>query len=160
MRHVSSPSAVGSIPDRRWSHSVPTTKDPIKDILELYKTLVVVGLSAKPSRPSHGVAAYMRARGYRVIPVNPNENLIFGEKAYSSLEDIPGAVDVVVVFRKSELVPEVVEAAIRKGAKVIWMQEGVAHEGAARQAREAGVEVIQDRCILKEYAKRFVARGM
>jgi predicted CoA-binding protein len=99
----------------------------------------------------------MKARGYHIIPVNPKETSVFGEKAHASLEDVPGPVEVVVIFRKSEYVPEVVESAIRKGAKVIWMQEGVVHEAAASRAREAGLEVIQDRCILKEYAKRFVA---
>jgi predicted CoA-binding protein len=92
--------------------------------------------------------------------VNPKEISVFGEKAYSSLEDVPGSVEVVVVFRRSEYVPDVVERAIRKGAKVIWMQEGVVHEAAASRAREAGLKVIQDRCILKEYAKRFVAEGI
>jgi len=81
-------------------------------------------------------------------------------KAYASLEDVPDPIEVVVVFRKSEYVPEIVESAIRKGAKVIWMQEGVVHQAAARRAREAGLKVIQDRCILKEYAKRFVAEGI
>jgi uncharacterized protein len=134
--------------------------DTIGGILEHHKTLAVVGLSSKPMRPSYGVASYMKAHGYRIIPVNPHEQSVLGEKAYGSLAEVPEAVEVVVVFRRPEFVPEVVEAAIRKGARVVWMQEGVAHEEAARRAREAGLEVIQDRCILKEHAKRFVSEGI
>jgi predicted CoA-binding protein len=131
--------------------------DPIREILEQGKTLAVVGLSSKIMRPSHGVADYMQSRGYRIIPVNPREESVLGEKCYASLDAVPGSFDVVVIFRRSEFVPEVVEAAIRKGAKVIWMQEGVIHEQAAERARAAGLKVVMDRCILKEHAKRFVA---
>ncbi len=134
--------------------------DPITVILEKYKTLAVVGLSSKSSRPSHGVAAYMQARGYRIIPVNPKEASVLGEKAYASLEEVPDPVEIVVIFRRPEHVPEVVESAIRKGAKVVWMQEGVAHQDAARRARARGLEVVEDRCILKEHAKRFVSEGI
>ena len=134
--------------------------DPILEILQEYKTLAVVGLSSKPSRPSYGVAAYMKTHGYRIIPVNPNEQSVSGEKAYPALDDVPEACEVVVVFRRSEFVPEVVQAAIRKHAKVVWMQEGVIHEEAAACARAAGLFVVQDRCILKEHAKRFVREGI
>ena len=131
--------------------------DPIRDILEQFKTLAVVGLSSKIMRPSHGVSEYMQSHGYRIIPVNPQEASVLGEKAYASLDDVHEPFDTVVIFRRSEFVPEVMEAAIRKGAKVIWMQEGVVHEMAAERARAAGLKVVMDRCILKEYAKRFVA---
>ncbi len=134
--------------------------DPIRSILEKSKTLAVVGLSSKPTRPSHGVAAYLQSRGYRIIPVNPKEKSVLGEKAYATLDDVPVPVDVVVVFRRPEYVPEIVERAIRKGAKVVWMQEGIVHEEAARRARAAGLEVVQDRCMLKEHAKRFVSEGI
>jgi predicted CoA-binding protein len=134
--------------------------DPLANILEKYKTLAVVGLSSKPSRPSYGVASYMQTHGYRIIPVNPHETSVLGEKAYTSLEALPEPVEVVLIFRRSEFVPEVVESAIRKGAKVIWMQEGVIHEEAAQRARAAGLTVIQDRCILKAHAKRFVTEGI
>jgi len=134
--------------------------DSIREILENCKTLAVVGLSSKPSRPSYGVAAYMKAHGFRIIPVNPNEQSVSGEKAYAALDEVPETIDVVVIFRRPEFVPEVVEAAIRKHAKVVWMQEGVIHEGAAARARAAGLLVVQDRCILKEYAKRFVTEGI
>ena len=160
MRHSMATTSPDRPRERRWSHSTQSAPDGITNILERYHTLVVVGLSSKPARPSYGVAAYMKARSYRIIPVNPKETSVFGEKAYASLEDVPGSVEVVVVFRKSEYIPGIVESAIRKGAKVIWMQEGVIHEAAAGRAREAGLEVIQDRCILKEYAKRFVAEGI
>ena len=134
--------------------------DAISDILERYKSLAIVGLSSKWSRPSHGVATYMQSKGYRIIPVNPQETSVLGEKAYASLEEVPEPLEVVVIFRRPEFVAAVVEAAIRKGAKVIWMQEGIVHEEAAQRAREAGVQVIQDRCILKEHAKRFVTEGI
>lgn len=160
MRHASVTTHSSHVRERRWSHSAHSVPDEISTILERYHTLTVVGLSSKPSRPSNGVAAYMKARGYRIIPVNPNEKAVHGEKAYASLEDVPGPIEVVVVFRNSEHVPEVVESSIRTGAKVVWMQEGVVHEAAARRARESGMQVIQDRCILKEYAKRFVANGI
>src|SRR5579862_158252 len=131
--------------------------DSIREILEHYKTLAVVGLSSKFMRASHGVSEYMQERGYRIIPVNPMEDFVLGEKCYPSLADVPEPFDVVVIFRRPEFVPEIVEAAIPKGAKVVWMQEGVVHEQAAERARAAGMKVIMDRCILKEHAKRFVA---
>jgi len=134
--------------------------DFVTTILEKYKTLTVVGLSSKPSRPSYGVSAYMLAQGYRIIPVNPHEESVLGQKAYGALDEVPEPVEVVVVFRRPEYMPEVIESAIRKGAKVIWMQEGVIHEEAAQRARDAGLAVIQDRCILKEHAKRFVTEGI
>jgi predicted CoA-binding protein len=136
------------------------SQDPIANILERYKTLAVVGLSSKPSRPSSGVAAYMQRRGYRIIPVNPHEETVLGERVYASLDEVTEPFDIVVIFRRPEHVPAVVEAAIRRGARVIWMQEGVTHEEAAAKARAAGLEVVQDRCILKEHAKRFVSEGI
>ncbi len=134
--------------------------DPIQNILETCKTLAVVGLSSKPTRPSYGVSSYLKSHGYRIIPVNPNEESVLGEKCYPTLDDVPENFDAVVIFRRSEFVPEVVECAICKGAKVVWMQEGVRHEEAARRAREAGLEVVQDRCMLKEHAKHFVCEGI
>ncbi|HEX5411471.1 MAG TPA: CoA-binding protein [Terriglobia bacterium] len=135
-------------------------QDAIQNILETCKTLAVVGLSSKPSRPSYGVSSYMRSHGYRIIPVNPNEDFVLGEKCYPALEDVPESFDAVVIFRRPEFVPEIVESAIRKHARAVWMQEGVQHEDAAGRAREAGLQVIQDRCILKEHAKRFVSEGI
>jgi predicted CoA-binding protein len=134
--------------------------DRITKILLEFKILAVVGLSPKPSRPSHGVAAYMQAHGYRVVPVNPNAESVLHERCYSSLADAPGPIDVVVIFRRPEHVPEIVESAIRKQARVIWMQEGIRNEKGARRARQAGLEVVEDRCILKEHAKRFVTEGI
>ena len=135
-------------------------QESILMILEHYKTLAVVGLSPKSSRPSHGVSAYMKAHGYRIIPVNPSETEVLGEKAYPALEAVPEPVEVVVVFRRAEYVRDVVESAIHKGAKVIWMQEGVFNREASLRAQEAGLTVIEDRCILKEHATRFVTEGI
>jgi predicted CoA-binding protein len=123
------------------------------DILRRYKTIAVVGLSDNPMRPSHGVAEYMQHQGYRIIPVNPGHSHILGEKAYRTLEDIPEPVDIVNVFRRSEMIPPIVDSAIAIGAKVVWMQEGVEHAAAAEKARAAGLEVIEDTCILKEHRR-------
>jgi uncharacterized protein len=123
------------------------------EILQSARTVAVVGLSGKRYRPSYGVAEYLKREGYRVIPVNPEETEVLGEKCYPDLDSVPGEIDVVDVFRRSEFMPEIVEAAIRKGVKVIWMQEGVIHEEAARRAREAGLTVVMDRCILKDHRR-------
>lgn len=129
--------------------------DPIRDMLARSKVIAVVGLSSKPHRPSYGVARYLQSVGYRIIPVNPNENEVLGEKSYARLEDIPVHVDMVDVFRRSEFVPPIVESAIAIGTSVVWLQEGVIHEDAAARARQAGLEVVMDRCTLKEHAQRF-----
>jgi len=125
----------------------------IPALLRRSRTIAVVGLSSKKFRPSYGVAEYMQEQGYRIIPVNPNEVGVLGEKAHASIEDIGEHIDIVDIFRRSEFVPAIVESAIRIGAGAIWMQEGVVHEDAARQAREAGLEVVMDRCILKEHMR-------
>ncbi len=125
----------------------------IEQVLRESKTIAVVGLSGKPMRASYGVSEYMQRQGYRIIPVNPMESEVLGEKAYASLEDIPEPVDIVDIFRRSEFVPDIVDAAIRIGAKAVWMQEEVIHEEAAEKARQAGLFVIMDRCILKEHRR-------
>lgn len=122
------------------------------EILKSAKTIAVVGLSSRRFRPSYGVSEYMQDAGYRIIPVNPRETEVLGEKAYARLEDIPEPVDIVNIFRRSEFVPEIVDAAIQIGAKSIWMQEGVIHEEAAAKAEAAGLRVIMDHCILKAHA--------
>jgi predicted CoA-binding protein len=127
----------------------------IAEILQSARTIAVVGLSSKRFRPSFGVAQYLQSVGYRIIPVNPEETEVLGEKCYSDLDSVPEPIDIVDIFRRSEFVPDIVEAAIRKGAKVIWMQEDVIHEDAARRAQEAGLDVVMDRCILKDH-RRFV----
>jgi hypothetical protein len=124
-----------------------------ENLLRNAKTIAVVGLSSRRSRPSYGVSEYMQSQGYTIIPVNPNESEVLGEKAVASLEEIGGPVDIVDIFRRSEAVPEIVDAAIRIGAKGIWMQEGVINIEAAGRARAAGLEVVMDRCILKEHRK-------
>jgi hypothetical protein len=117
------------------------------------KTIAVVGLSGRRYRPSHGVAEYLQRAGYRVIPVNPLETEVLGEKSYPNLSSVPLPVDIVDVFRRSEYVPEIVEEATLIGAKMVWMQEGVVHEQAARRAQAAGLKVVMDRCILKEHRR-------
>lgn len=126
---------------------------PVSEILDKARTIAVIGLSGKRFRPSYGVAEYMKRSGYRIIPVNPNETEVLGEKCYPSLESIPEAVDIVDIFRRSEFVPPIVEAAIKKGAKAIWMQEGVFNEEAAHLAEEAGLTVVMDSCILKDHRR-------
>jgi uncharacterized protein len=128
--------------------------DSILDILKKYKTIAVVGLSSDPARPSHGVAEYLQAAGYRIIPVNPNEREVLGEKSYARLEDVPKKIEIVDIFRRVEEVPPVVDSAIRVGAKVVWMQLGIADEKAAEKARAAGLTVIEDACMFVEHKKR------
>jgi predicted CoA-binding protein len=129
--------------------------DPITELLKRSKTIAVVGLSNSPLRPSHGVSAYMQTNGYRIIPVNPKIKGSLGEEAYASLLDVPGKIDIVNIFRRPEFVEEVVDQAIRLKVPAIWMQEEVINERAAEKARNAGISVIMDRCILKEHKARF-----
>jgi uncharacterized protein len=125
----------------------------IAEILRESKTIAVVGLSGRRFRPSYGVSEYMQTAGYRIIPVNPNESEVLGEKSYATLDEVPEPVDIVDIFRRNEFVPDIVDAAIRKGAHTVWMQEGVEHPEAARKAEAAGLNVVSDRCILKEHRK-------
>src|SRR4051812_378915 len=115
------------------------------EILRTCRTIAVVGLSSKPMRPSFGVSEYMQRHGYRIIPVNPTETDILGEKAYADLYAVPEKVDIVNIFRAPQFVLPDVDAAIRIGAKVVWMQEGVINEEAAQKARDAGLEVVMNR---------------
>ena len=135
-------------------NDVPPSDDPVLEILKTSKTIAVVGLSSRRMRPSYGVAEYMQSSGYKIIPVNPNETEVLGEKSYAQLEDVPERIDIVDIFRRSEYVPAIVESAIRIGARAVWMQEGVFHSAAAARAREAGLFVIEDSCILKEHMSR------
>ncbi len=123
-------------------------------ILTDCRTIAVVGLSSNPARPSYRVASYMKSQGYRIIPVNPNETNVLGEPAYPSLAAVPGIIDLVDIFRKSEDVFPIVEEAIACGVNAIWMQEGVINEQAAVRAKESGLLVVMDRCWLKEHAAR------
>lgn len=129
--------------------------DRIAELLQRAKTIAVVGLSSNPLRPSHGVAAYMQSHGYRIIPVNPNITECLGERAYASLLDVPDKIDIVDVFRRSEFVEEVVDQAIQLRVPAVWMQEDVINETAAAKARQSGIFVVMDRCILKEHRARF-----
>src|SRR5229473_3165925 len=131
-----------------------TSSDAVEQILRGAKTIAVVGLSSNPMRPSYGVAEYLKTAGYRIIPVNPNETEVLGEKVYARLEDIPEQVDVVDVFRRAEEVPAVAASAIRIGARVLWMQLGIENPGAAEKARAAGLVVVEDSCLMVEHKRR------
>jgi uncharacterized protein len=139
----------------RLDADVEINSDRITRLLETSRTIAVVGLSSKPDRPSHEVAKYLQSVGYHIVPVNPQETEVLGERACARLEDISVPVDIVDIFRRSEFVPAVVESAIRIGARAVWMQEGVIHRESAERARKAGLFVVMDACILKEHAKRF-----
>jgi predicted CoA-binding protein len=134
-----------------------TQSDPIADLLQRARTIAVVGLSCNPMRASHGVTAYMQSHGYKIIPVNPQIEECLGEKAYASLLDIPQTekIDIVNIFRSPEFVEEIVDQAIQLKIPAIWMQEEVIHDKAAEKARQAGIFVVMDRCILKEHRARF-----
>lgn len=134
------------------SKGMPTDAQ-LTELLRGAHTIAVVGLSSRRFRASYGVSEYMQSAGYRIIPVNPKETEVLGEKAYAHLTDVPDKVDIVDVFRRPEFVPEIVDAAIRIGAKAVWMQEGVEHEDAATRAREAGLLVVMDRCILRDHRR-------
>jgi len=125
----------------------------LTQLLTEAKNIAVVGLSSKPARASFGVARFLQRRGYRIIPVNPAETEVLGERAYARVADVPDAIDIVDVFRRSEAVPGVLEDALSKKPRCFWMQEGVVHEEAARRAAAAGIPVVMDRCILKEIAR-------
>ena len=127
----------------------------IKNILEESKTIAVVGLSPRQERDSHWVAKYLQNQGYRIIPVNPNAEEVLGERSYPDLASVPEPIDIVDVFRRSEAVPGIVEEAIKVGAKTVWMQQGVIHEEAAARAREAGLQVVMDRCMMVEHRRHF-----
>jgi len=131
--------------------------DPIQELLEKARTIAVVGLSSNRSRASYGVAQYLQSAGYKIIPVNPNVKEVLGVKAVDRLEDIREHVDIVSIFRRSEKAGEAVDAAIRIGAKAVWMQEGVRDEDATARARQAGLIALMDSCILKEHARLFRA---
>ncbi|MGA2856102.1 MAG: CoA-binding protein [Candidatus Sulfotelmatobacter sp.] len=138
---------------------VSLQSDPVADLLRCSKTIAVVGLSCNPLRPSHGVSAYMQSHGYRIIPVNPQIEECLGEKAYASLldipeKDVPEKIDIVDIFRRREFVEEIVDQVIQLKVPAIWMQEDVIHEKAAEKARQAGIFVVMDRCILKEHKAR------
>jgi hypothetical protein len=131
------------------------TEEDIREILLNFKTIAVVGISPKEDRPSYIVASYLKSKGYRVIPVRPDGEVILGEKVYHSLAEIPKeiGVEIVDIFRRPEDVPPVVEEAIQQRAKVVWMQEGVIHKEAGAKAEKAGLKVVMDRCMKKDHQK-------
>jgi predicted CoA-binding protein len=123
----------------------------IRELLRRVRTIAVVGLSPKPGRPSHGVSEAMQRFGYRIVPVRPAVAEVLGERAYASLADLPFPVDLVNVFRAAEHIPEVVDECLAIGAPALWIQEGIVHDEAAARARAAGLTVVMDRCIYKDY---------
>ena len=129
-------------------------------ILQRYRRIAMVGLSANPMRPSHFAAIYMLSKGYDIVPVNPREKQILGRTCYASVRDVPGPVEIVDIFREMAAVPAVVDDAIAAGAKVVWMQLGLVHEEAAGRARQAGLEVVMDRCVKIEHARFFGGLNM
>jgi predicted CoA-binding protein len=136
------------------SRFATTVQDRIR-ILEKYKRIAMVGLSSNPFRPSHFAAIYMISEGYDVVPVNPRETEVLGRRSYSSLREVPGPIEIVDIFREPAAVPDIVEEAIAVKAKVIWMQLGVIHEEAAARAKDAGLDVVMDRCVKIEHARFF-----
>lgn len=131
-----------------------TAEDVILDILKNSKTIAVVRLSSNPGRASYGVTQYMQRAGYRIIPVNPRETEVLGEKCFATLQEVPEKIDVVDVFRRAELVAPVVDSAIAVGARVLWMQLGIRNAVAAEKARAAGLTVVEDACMLVEHTGR------
>ncbi len=131
----------------------PLTPEEIKAVLQNYRVVAVVGLSPRPERPSFQVARYLKEHGYRIVPVNPGQKVILGEKCYPRLPDIPFPVEVVDIFRNVEAIPAIVDEAIAIGARVVWMQQGLTEPAAARKAREAGLQVVMDRCMKIDHAQ-------
>jgi predicted CoA-binding protein len=152
--HTTGSGAVSSSSPVRHTEFATTAFDRLR-ILRAYRTIAMVGLSSNPYRPSHFAAIYMLSEGYNVIPVNPREREVLGRPAYPSLREIPEPVEIVDIFRDPVAVPPIVEEAIAIGAKVVWMQLGVINEGAARRARDAGLEVVMDACVKIEHARFF-----
>ena len=132
--------------DEAFEPGMPTDQE-LRSILGEAKTIAVVGLSSKQWRDSYGVSEWLQEKGYRIIPVNPNESEVLGEKAYPSLLDVPEKVDVVDVFRRAEYTPEVAEHAVKVGAKVLWLQDGIVNQDAWRIAQEGGIDVVMGVCI-------------
>ena len=129
------------------------SREAISKILEDCRTIAVVGLSSNPGRASNGVAGYMKRQGYKVIPVNPYEEQVLGEKSYPTLSDVPDKIDLVDIFRRSDEAGKVVDEAIKVGAKAVWLQEGVIDQDAAQRAQDAGLLVVMDRCWLKDHVR-------
>jgi uncharacterized protein len=130
-----------------------------EEILKTYNTIAIVGLSNNPERASNHVGIYLKEKGYKVIPVNPSEKTVIGEACYPDIASIPGKIDVVDIFRKSEDVPPIVKDAIKCGAKAVWMQEGVINQAAANEAAKAGLKVVMNKCMLKEHSRLFDSGG-
>jgi predicted CoA-binding protein len=127
--------------------------EDLRHLLRSAKTIAVVGCSTQPGKPSHEVPRYLIEQGYRVIPVHPSAREILGERAYASMADVPGPIDIVNVFRPADEAPAVVQAAIARGARAVWLQQGISHPDAAARGREAGLEVVMDQCIMQVHRR-------
>ncbi|MFZ0588863.1 MAG: CoA-binding protein [Bryobacteraceae bacterium] len=127
--------------------------DALREFLKTVKSIAIVGLSSNPMRASHGVAQYLQSRGFKIYPVNPNETKVLGEPAVAELESVDDAIDIVDVFRRPKFVPQIAESAIRKGARCLWLQQGIVHPEAERKAEEAGLLVVSDRCLYREHRR-------
>jgi predicted CoA-binding protein len=141
------------MPDECEYPTTNATSDEIAQILRSAKVIAVIGASLKPERPSHWISVYLKEQGYKVIPVNPGLSEVLGDKCYKSLSDVPEPVDIVDIFRDPSAVPGIVDEAIAKKAKAIWMQEGIVHNAAADKARAAGLKVVMNKCIYKEHGR-------
>lgn len=141
------------------TENMPMSDEEIRKILQETKTIAAVGLSSKEGKPSNAVCGFLQSKGYRVIPVNPNEEEVLGEKAYADLEAVPEPVDLVLVFRRPEAVPEIAQAAVDIGAKVFWMQDGSGSEVAAALARDAGLTVVVNDCMMRQYMRLETEEG-
>jgi uncharacterized protein len=139
--------------------TIANARDPIADLLRSCKTIAVVGLSSDPRRPSHEVAAYLQSAGYKIIPVNPNESEVLGEKSYARLEDVGEPIDIVDVFRRPEQVPAIADSAIAIKAKALWLQQGITNQAAAEKAHAAGLLVVEDACLFVEHKRRTLEIG-
>jgi uncharacterized protein len=127
--------------------------DTLREFLKTAKNIAVVGLSSNPMRASHGVAQYLQSRRFKIYPVNPNETEVLGEPAYTDLDAVSDSIDIVDVFRRPQFVPQIAESAIRKGARCLWLQQGIVHAEAERRAKEAGLLVVSDRCLYREHRR-------
>lgn len=138
---------------------INASSDDVRALLQVARTIAIVGLSDKPDRPSYDVARYLQLNGYRIIPINPNLRSVLGEMAYPALKAAPRPIDIVNIFRRPEAVPEIVADAIAMGAKAVWMQEGIVHNAAAEQAQAAGLTVVMNKCLMKEHHAAGLARS-
>lgn len=147
-----------TVEDKIEIGEVPVYTEDIDWILENCKRIAVVGVSPKADRPSHWISKFLLDRGYEVIPIRPGVKEIFGQTCFSNVKEVPGPIDLVLIFRRAEEVPPVVEEAMQRGVKAIWMQEGIVNPEVFQRAKRSGLKAVMDRCIYKELKKRYDGR--